>query len=72
MTHIAIQAHLNGNVVGWLERVSDAQYGGRPELIHHLLGKTLLAQLLQSGLLLLLPWNQDLINKHSGHGTGSL
>ena len=28
MTHIAIQEALNGNVVTWLEKVSDAQYGG--------------------------------------------
>jgi 4-carboxymuconolactone decarboxylase len=27
MTHIAIQEHLDGNVVDWLEQVSDAQYG---------------------------------------------
>lgn len=28
MTHIAIQEALDGNVVTWLEHVSDAQYGG--------------------------------------------
>ena len=27
MTHIAIQEHLDGTVVEWLEKVSDAQYG---------------------------------------------
>jgi quercetin dioxygenase-like cupin family protein len=27
MTHIAIQEHLNGKAVDWLEKVSDAQYG---------------------------------------------
>ncbi|RYX99756.1 cupin domain-containing protein [bacterium] len=26
MTHIAIQEHLNGKVVNWLEKVSDQQY----------------------------------------------
>jgi hypothetical protein len=26
MTHIAIQEHLNGKVVDWLEKVSDEQY----------------------------------------------
>ena len=26
MTHIAIQEHLNGKVVDWMERVSDEQY----------------------------------------------
>lgn len=26
MTHIAIQEHLDGNVVEWMEQVSDAQY----------------------------------------------
>jgi quercetin dioxygenase-like cupin family protein len=30
MTHIAIQEHLDGKVVDWLEKVSDEQYGGRP------------------------------------------
>jgi quercetin dioxygenase-like cupin family protein len=30
MTHIAIQEHLNGKVVDWMEKVSDEQYrGGR-------------------------------------------
>jgi hypothetical protein len=28
MTHIAIQEHLNGVVVDWLEKVSDEQYNG--------------------------------------------
>lgn len=28
MTHIAIQENLNGNVVEWMEPVSDEQYGG--------------------------------------------
>ena len=27
MTHIAIQEHLNGKAVDWLEKVSDAQFG---------------------------------------------
>jgi hypothetical protein len=27
MTHIAIQEHLNGKPVEWMEKVSDAQYG---------------------------------------------
>lgn len=27
MTHIAIQEHLNGKVVDWMEKVSDNQYG---------------------------------------------
>lgn len=27
MTHIAIQEHLDGNVVDWMEKVSDEQYG---------------------------------------------
>jgi len=27
MTHIAVQESLNGKVVDWLEKVSDAQYG---------------------------------------------
>jgi quercetin dioxygenase-like cupin family protein len=26
MTHIAVQEHLNGKVVDWLEKVTDAQY----------------------------------------------
>jgi quercetin dioxygenase-like cupin family protein len=26
MTHIALQEHLNGKVVDWMEKVSDAQY----------------------------------------------
>ena len=30
MTHIAIQEALDGNVVTWLEQVSDAQYGAAP------------------------------------------
>lgn len=30
MTHIAIQEHLDGKVVNWLEKVSDEQYGGLP------------------------------------------
>ena len=30
MTHIAIQEHLDGKVVDWLEKVSDEQYGGPP------------------------------------------
>lgn len=29
MTHIAIQEALDGNVVDWLEQVSEADYGGR-------------------------------------------
>ena len=28
MTHIAIQGHVNGNVVEWMEKVSDEQYEG--------------------------------------------
>ena len=28
MTHLAIQEALDGNAVEWLEKVSDAQYGG--------------------------------------------
>ncbi|SDT90020.1 Cupin domain protein [Verrucomicrobium sp. GAS474] len=28
LTHIAIQEHLDGKPVDWLEKVSDAQYGG--------------------------------------------
>jgi quercetin dioxygenase-like cupin family protein len=31
MTHIAIQEHLNGKVVDWLEKVSDEQYQARPK-----------------------------------------
>ena len=30
MTHIAIQEHLDGKVVEWMEKVSDEQYGKRP------------------------------------------
>jgi quercetin dioxygenase-like cupin family protein len=30
MTHIAIYEHVNGNVVTWLEHVSDADYGAAP------------------------------------------
>jgi quercetin dioxygenase-like cupin family protein len=30
MTHIAIQEQLDGKVVEWMEKVSDAQYGNRP------------------------------------------
>jgi len=26
MTHIAIQEHLNGKVVDWMEKVSDEEY----------------------------------------------
>ena len=29
MTHIAIQEHLDGKVVDWMEQVSEAQYGGK-------------------------------------------
>jgi hypothetical protein len=29
MTHIAIQEHLDGKVVDWMEKVSDEQYGGQ-------------------------------------------
>jgi quercetin dioxygenase-like cupin family protein len=29
MTHTAIQEHLDGKVVEWMEKVSDEQYGGR-------------------------------------------
>jgi quercetin dioxygenase-like cupin family protein len=29
MTHTAIQEHLDGKTADWLEKVSDAQYGGR-------------------------------------------
>lgn len=35
MTHIAIQEHVNGKVVEWMEKVSDEQYlakPGRPRL----------------------------------------
>jgi quercetin dioxygenase-like cupin family protein len=28
MTHIAIQEHLNGKVVDWMEKVTDEQYNG--------------------------------------------
>ena len=28
MTHIAIQERLNGEVVTWMEQVTDGQYGG--------------------------------------------
>jgi hypothetical protein len=28
MTHLAIQEHLNGKVVDWMEKVSDEQYAG--------------------------------------------
>ena len=28
MTHIAIQEHLDGKVVDWMEKVSDEQYQG--------------------------------------------
>lgn len=31
MTHIAIQEHLDGKVVDWLEQVSDEQYAGGGE-----------------------------------------
>jgi quercetin dioxygenase-like cupin family protein len=31
MTHIAIQEHVNGKVVDWMEHVSDEQYGAQPE-----------------------------------------
>ena len=31
MTHIAIQEHLNGKVVDWMEKVSDEQYLAGPE-----------------------------------------
>jgi quercetin dioxygenase-like cupin family protein len=30
MTHLAVQEHLQGKVVEWMEKVSDAQYEGRP------------------------------------------
>ena len=29
ITHIAIQEHVNGKVVEWMEKVSDERYGGR-------------------------------------------
>ena len=29
MTHIAIQEHLDGKVVEWMEKVSDEQYQAR-------------------------------------------
>jgi 4-carboxymuconolactone decarboxylase len=32
MTHIAIQEHLDGKAVDWLEKVSDQQYGGLPAI----------------------------------------
>jgi len=28
MTHIAVQEQLDGKCVEWMEKVSDAQYGG--------------------------------------------
>jgi len=28
MTHLAIQEHLNGKVVEWMEKVTDEQYAG--------------------------------------------
>ena len=28
MTHLAVQEHLNGKVVEWMEKVTDEQYGG--------------------------------------------
>jgi 4-carboxymuconolactone decarboxylase len=31
MTHIAISEHLDGTVVNWMERVSDAQYNATPQ-----------------------------------------
>lgn len=31
MTHIAIQEALNGNVVDWMEKVSEEEYSGRVE-----------------------------------------
>jgi quercetin dioxygenase-like cupin family protein len=31
MTHIAVQEHLNGNVVTWLEHVTADQYAAKPE-----------------------------------------
>jgi quercetin dioxygenase-like cupin family protein len=30
MTHLAIQEHLNGSVVEWMEKVTDEQYAGAP------------------------------------------
>jgi hypothetical protein len=30
MTHIAIQEHVNGKVVVWMEKVSDEQYLAKP------------------------------------------
>ena len=30
MTHIAIQEAQEGKVVEWMEKVTDAQYGGAP------------------------------------------
>ena len=32
MTHIAVQESVAGNVVQWLEKVTDAQYATSPEL----------------------------------------
>jgi hypothetical protein len=31
MTHIAIQESLDGKAVDWMEKVSDEQYGERPQ-----------------------------------------
>jgi len=28
MTHLAVQEHLNGRVVEWMEKVTDVQYAG--------------------------------------------
>jgi len=28
MTHLAVQEHLNGKVVDWMEKVTDEQYAG--------------------------------------------
>ena len=33
ITHLAIQEHLNGNVVEWMEKVSDEQYQGPSRVI---------------------------------------
>ena len=30
MTHIAIQEHVNGKVVEWMEKVGDEQYAAKP------------------------------------------
>ena len=30
MTHIAIQEHVDGKVVEWMEKVSDEQYPAKP------------------------------------------